>query len=257
MSDGRRGARVAALALLFVGGCDPGDPPASAPPVSVLTGLPLFFGEADPVSLLSGEDARSGIVQLLSRVRRLRPVDALTHTSLADHATLLIIQPHQLAPVELVALDDWVHRGGRVLIFADPALVWEVGFPDGDPRRPPPASLLDPLFGHWGLTLEGPAGNAPSRVEIAGRMVMPVEPGRWRSDGACIVEAAGLLARCQLGRGRALLVADVDMLDARHWAPIGDETGALVDALLGLVEAEPAPTGKRKENITIRTGENA
>ena len=58
---------------------------------------------------------------------------------------------HPLAQTaeNLVALDQWVRGGGRVLLLADPMLEWPSERPLGDPLRPPPmfmdTGLLAPL----------------------------------------------------------------------------------------------------------------
>jgi hypothetical protein len=93
----------------------------------------------------------------------------------------------------------------------------------GDRRRAPSITLLDPLYHHWGLTLDSPSPEMPLIVDgaIEGQKVAFVSPGQWRLGELardCIIEQSGLIADCHLGRGEALLVADADMLDARLWA---------------------------------------
>jgi hypothetical protein len=78
--------------------------------------------------------------------------------------------------------------------------------------------LLSPILTHWGLQLEfdesQPAG--PNVVDGAARI--PVDlPGRFAvagGDATCAIEAAGVVARCRIGRGRVLAVADAALLDA-------------------------------------------
>jgi hypothetical protein len=49
-----------------------------------------------------------------------------------------------------------------------------------------------------------------------------VTPGEWlpkesAAKNRCAILAKGLLADCRIGRGRAVLVADADFLDAAFW----------------------------------------
>ena len=115
----------------------------------------------------------------------------------------------------------WVRRGGRVLILADPDLRWPTRLPVGDSRRPPPASLLAPLLHHWGLTLED--ATAPDLlVEQIGdrgeaRRFALAAPGRLAAGGGCRLGAFAWLAMCAIGEGRALVIADADLLHDDLW----------------------------------------
>ena len=60
-------------------------------------------------------------------------------------------QPLAQPAEDLVALDDWVRGGGRVLLLADPMLEWPSKRPLGDPLRPPPMFMDTGLLAHWGL----------------------------------------------------------------------------------------------------------
>src|SRR5690606_8197285 len=108
------------------------------------------------------------------------------------------------APVELVALDDWVRRGGHALIFSDPWLDWPSSLAIGDPRRAPILGLLDPLLAHWGLVLQPPRPDEAGLVErpVADGAFRTMAPGTLRSTGnACRIEEGGLVAFCTIGAG--------------------------------------------------------
>lgn len=195
-------------------------PETQRPALMLMTGLPIVWGEGgafDP-----GSRPARGYLMLRAEYR-LRPLDILDPASLANGGLLLLAQPRRLAPPELVALDQWLRRGGRALILTDPALVWPSPLPPGDVRRPPPASLLRPLLDHWGLTLK-PSGHSGLVVRDlkSGRRLAMAAPGAFASrTAACAVEANGLIAQCRLGRGRAMLIADADLLDDRLWTAPG------------------------------------
>jgi hypothetical protein len=185
----------------------------------VLTALPLFFGEGNVDDVLNGKSAESPLIKRLNETRRTVPLDILDQKSLTPVKYLLAIQPARLPPDELVAFDAWVRGGGRALIFADPDLVWPLALMPGDPRQPPGSTLLDPLFAHWGLTLEG-MRDRPRAVSIqsARETVVVINSGRWTSKTkACVVSDKQLVVTCSIGMGRVTLIADVDLADPRLW----------------------------------------
>jgi hypothetical protein len=135
-----------------------------------------------------------------------------------------LAQPRAFSPAELVQLDSWVRKGGRLLILADPALQWGSLYPLGDKRRPLFTSMLSPLFAHWGLELVLPIADAePMAIRKIGKLSIRTQaPGEWlkinRGGSArCALAEGGLLADCKIGKGRALLVADADLLDTAYW----------------------------------------
>jgi hypothetical protein len=159
----------------------------------------------------------------------LRPLDTLSETTLGDLEFLLLAQPRALAPAENVALDAWVRGGGRVLLFADPLLTGDSRFAIGDRRRPQDVILLSPILARWGLRLEFDEAQ-PTGASVRGAEVpIPVNlPGRFsvvEGEGRCTLDAGGVLARCAIGGGQALVVADDAVLDL--YAPQSAAPGAL------------------------------
>jgi hypothetical protein len=204
-----------------------------------MTALPLFGAPADPATVLNGPDQRAAIIRALSSKYNVVPLARLDESSLDGHTILILAQPRALSGQELVALDAWVRRGGRALVFTDPELLWPSDLPLGDPRRAPSIGLLDPLLTHWGLLLEsakmddaGPKqtyriGNSPIAVAWAGNWRV-VQPG-------CRVEAEGLIANCRIGKGQALLFADADLLDERLWQESGIDNESAILAVFDRV----------------------
>jgi hypothetical protein len=212
------------LAVAFLLTACQSTPSAPQSAVSVMTGLPLFWGEGGPQIVLQGGDQRAAIIRRLGETRKVIPLDRLDAATLARSPLLILAQPRALAGDELVALDAWVRGGGKLLVFADPTLAWPSRFPIGDQRRAPFVDLLDPLYSHWGLELNLIYGfDVPIQTrQLGGATVAVASPGRWNTVGtACVVAAGGLTADCQIGKGHALLVADADLLDERLWAESG------------------------------------
>ena len=201
------------LALLLVS-CSPVVTHLPRQPLAVMSALPLFWGEGGPTAVLQGGDQRAAITRQLAQSWDLRPIDRLDASALQHMRVLLLAQPRGLSPDELVALDAWVRGGGRVIIFADPMLLWPSALPLGDKRRAPLITLLDPLLSHWGLTLDGGVDGAEALLEVDGKQAVGAGMGRWKAKlPGCKVSSDARWVTCQIGKGRALLVADADVLD--------------------------------------------
>jgi hypothetical protein len=213
-----------ALALMS---CSSVSPEAPRGPLHILTGLPLFWGEGGIADVLKGKSQKSVLIEGLEADGSVTAIENLDGDVLAQTKLLLMIQPPALIPEELVALDTWVRSGGRVVILADPDLAWESTLMPGDPRRAPVRSLLSPLLSHWGLTLvPDPPKDDPVAVNVGGRLVNMMRAGQWKrsSGGRCRVQNSSRIAKCSLGKGRAILVADADFVNPDSG---GDSLGAL------------------------------
>ena len=193
-------------------------PPLARPVLGLFTSLPLYWAEApDLAAMLAPEgEVHWARVALESRYG-LRPLDTLEGLTTREPRYLLMVQPRPLSPAENVALDDWVRRGGRVLLFADPALTQDSAFALGDRRRPQDTVLLSPILTRWGLTLAFDEDRPPGErtVALAG-VQLPVNlPGRLVSapGGSCRFEADGLRALCLVGQGRVTVIADAALFE--------------------------------------------
>ena len=226
---------------------------AAKPAIGVMAGVPV---QGVPLGAVRGVPApeaiglRSPLWRGLEARFRPRALDALDAAGLEGLAALLLIQPRRLAPVELVALDGWVRGGGRLVVLADPLLHWPDPRPLGHPARAPLTSLLDPLLIHWGLRLEPAEGtDAPERRRLAGGgMVQLSGASRFVAEGSggCTLRDGGLIARCRIGRGTALLVADADWANDLLWTMNPDDpadraawTSDAVDVLDGWLRGAP------------------
>lgn len=191
------------------------------PALGFMTTLPLQWSEGGIEAAVVADAAPHPAFARLSEAFQLVPVDSLDDIGRLD--LLLLAQPRAMSPEELVKLDAWVRSGGKLLLLADPALQWGSLYSLGDKRRPLFTSLLSPLFSHWGLELVLPIGEAEpvSIREIDGLTVRTRTPGEWRNrpDGkaVCTMGSNAIYADCAVGKGRALLVADADLLDTVYW----------------------------------------
>ncbi|MGB3753755.1 MAG: hypothetical protein WA954_07640 [Parerythrobacter sp.] len=227
------------LALMLVtGGCTSEatqqTPQAAREPLGLSTSLPLYWAETADLGELLDDSAE------LHRVRKVletkyTPVlldgfskadDAGVPTQqLADLDYLVLAQPAALPPADLVAIDAWVRKGGRILVFADPMLTEESEFAFGDRRRPLDIVMLGPLFARWGLLLSANASAEGVHKFDNGVQAFTRQSGRFsivptEADAtACTLSGDAVLVRCAIGAGTAVLFADAAILEA---TPPGD-----------------------------------
>ena len=216
--------------------------------VALVTSLPLSAASsAAPADLLAGRASDQPALTELRRRFPLTLAPAPTREALVGQDVLLAVHPAALPPATLAALDAWLRAGGKALILADAYSSWPPPFPLGDPRNPPITSLLTPLIAHWGLNLDLDHRDMDGarRLVIDGddRLILTsaghftVKPG----TATCAVRGGGAIADCAVGRGRAILLADADLLQEDQWRRQGgmrhsdniDWIAAAIDTLAG------------------------
>jgi len=213
MKRGRFGAAllvvvvIAAAAFAF----NRARPPDAAnakdrPTLLLLTSLPLVFGED-----FSIDSGGSPALSALQRRYRVVPISVTSGAELAKGKLLLMAHPSAQTAENLVSLDRWVRDGGCVLLLADPMLEWPSSRPLGDPLRPAPMFMDTGLLSHWGLRLDAPVGRGPQTRKLGGYDVRTVSPGAL--TGKCPISSDGFVARCSIGKGRATVVGDADVLN--------------------------------------------
>lgn len=203
------------------------EPPAQRPTLLLLTSLPLVFGEQ-----FSIEDAGSPALKALQSRYRVVPISVTDPRELAKGQLLLMAHPLAQPAEDLVALDQWVRRGGRLLLLADPMLDWPSERPLGDPLRPPPMFMDTGLLGHWGLRLDAPDKRGEQPRKLGGEDILTSSPGSLQ--GSCAISADRLVARCRIGKGVAAVVADADLLDTDRLGSAGKQN---LDGLLAELAA--------------------
>jgi hypothetical protein len=197
------------------------------PALLLLTSLPLVFGED-----FSLEGGGSPALDALRSRYRVVPISVTDTAELRQGRLLLMAHPLAQPAENLVALDDWVRGGGRLLLLADPLLEWPSERPLGDPLRPPPMFMDTGLLAHWGLRLDPPPERGPKAQKLGGFDVLTASPGRL--SGGCAISANRLVAQCRIGKGRATVVADADILDVAH---LDGPTHDNLDAILSQLES--------------------
>lgn len=224
---------VGAVTYAVVDRLPPPLPPRAAgqrPTLLLLTSLPLVFGEQFSISA-----GGSPALKSLETRYRVVPISVTDQTELSKGRLLLMAHPRAQPPEDLVALDQWVRRGGRVMLLADPLLEWPSDRPLGDPLRRPPMFMDAGLLGHWGLRLDAPRERGRRRARLAAYDILTDSPGSLL--GRCEIVGGRLVAHCQLGQGEATVIADADFLDVDR---LGKPARHNLDALLlELARLEP------------------
>jgi ABC-type uncharacterized transport system involved in gliding motility auxiliary subunit len=142
--------------------------------VGLMTALPL---EGDMTAIMRGRPSQPMTVieqlQQLDQVKSLASdIDAIP----ADVDILMLVHPQKLPEKTLFAVDQFVLRGGKTLVFVDPLSEFQVSHPSQlNPPGSPTASNLERLFKSWGF--EVPANIVVGDRRAAQRVGVPV-PGR-------------------------------------------------------------------------------
>lgn len=188
------------------GGEDRLKPRKERPELLLLTSLPLAFGES-----FSLDAAGSPVLDALESRYRVRIIATASPDALKGAKLLLMAHPLAQPAEDLVALDNWVRGGGKLLLLADPRLEWPDSRPLGDPTRPPSMFMDTGLLQHWGLRLDPPVERAERSSILAGQAMKTRSPGQFQ--GNCEISADRIVATCRIGKGTVMLVADADFLD--------------------------------------------
>jgi len=217
-----------------------------------MTSLPIVWGEGASMNdILSGESNPAPIYQHWRETYDLDAVDSFEKLQQSDVDIVILAQPPAMDPADLTILDTWIRDGGRAIVLTDPLLVWPSELPFGDKRRPLATGLLSPLLDHWGLTLIAPDEDEEGIAEfqfsqpaivMAGAGTFQIKENHRKIDDNCSLGAARVIAKCDIGKGRAVLLADADFLheglwlDDQAWKNEGKSAAMLfVDSMVALV----------------------
>lgn len=212
--------------------------------IQLMTSLPLIWGDnASMDNILSGRAAPSPVWEYWKSKYDIKAADSFEGLPTSGTDLIILAQPPAMDPADLAAIDAWVRGGGRILILTDPLLLWPSGRPFGDARRPLAIGLLSPLLRHWGLELLAPEdgkagavqmGFADYQLESAGVgsfEVIGTDDADVDADGEpCKLGAAAIIARCPIGKGKAIIVADADFLHPSLWEGTSGNDGEAPDA---------------------------
>ncbi len=138
------------------------------PVVGLLSGLPLTGG----FDMQTRQPSAPWMV--LEEVRQQFHVESLKADIDQIPATvsiLMLVHPKELPEQTLYAVDQFVLKGGKLLVFVDPFSEADQSMPLGPEDPPEKASDLEPLFKSWGLRM------VPEQVLGDGSYAMSVSVG--------------------------------------------------------------------------------
>jgi len=206
-------------------------PEGQRPKLMLLTSLPLVFGEQFGL-----QNGGSNALSALETRYTVVPIGSTNRSELGQAKLMLMAHPLAQPAENLVDLDRWVRAGGRLLLLADPMLVWPSDRPLGDKLRPPLSFADTGLLQHWGVRLDSPDQSGPVERRLGGKTIVAGSPGTLIST-ECAVESGAFVARCKVGRGRVTIVPDADFLNVEGPGAIDGPTDRNLDALLAEIAA--------------------
>jgi ABC-type uncharacterized transport system involved in gliding motility auxiliary subunit len=120
--------------------------------VGLISSLPL---EGDMAAMMQGRPSRPmAVIEQLQQLDKIEPLSASLDAIPTDVDVLMLVHPQNLPPKTLFAIDQFVLRGGKALIFVDPHSELQAAQASQmNPPGSPTASNLAPLFKSWGFEM--------------------------------------------------------------------------------------------------------
>jgi ABC-type uncharacterized transport system involved in gliding motility auxiliary subunit len=118
--------------------------------VGLISTLPL---EGDMMAMMRGRPAEPmAVMEQLNQLDTVKPLGANIDAIPPDIDVLMLVHPQNLSEKTLYAIDQFVVRGGKALVFVDPLSELQASHPSQlNPPGSPSASNLERLFKSWGF----------------------------------------------------------------------------------------------------------
>jgi ABC-type uncharacterized transport system involved in gliding motility auxiliary subunit len=145
------------------------------PIVGIISSLPLEAGAGGMAAMMQGRSQPFMIYEELSKTYATKTLEANFSQIPSDIDVLMIVHPGQLSGPQQYAIDQFVLRGGRALVFVDPnselagqsqSMMGEGGGPS--------SSSLPQLFRAWGVVYN--PGKVLGDRELAQRVQTSTDP---------------------------------------------------------------------------------
>jgi len=145
------------------------------PVLGIISSLPLDTGSGGMAAALQGNSQPYAIYSELSQSYTTQLLDPSLSSVPANVAVLMVVHPTGLSAAQLYAIDQFVLRGGRALIFVDPNSELAQAGGGMDPRAGgAPMSDLPKLFQAWGVRFD--AGKVVADKALAQRVQLSSDP---------------------------------------------------------------------------------
>ena len=120
--------------------------------VGLISTLPL---EGDMRAMMQGRPSQPmAVLEQLRQLDKVEPLATELDAIPADVDVLMLVHPQHLSPKTLFAIDQFVLKGGKALVFVDPHSELQAAQPSqANPPGSPTASDLAPLFKSWGFQM--------------------------------------------------------------------------------------------------------
>jgi len=118
--------------------------------VGLISSLPL---EGDMMAMMRGRPAEPmAVMEQLNQLDTVKPLGTNIDAIPPDIDVLMLVHPQNLSEKTLYAIDQFVLRGGKALVFVDPLSELQASHPSQlNPPGSPSASNLERLFKSWGF----------------------------------------------------------------------------------------------------------
>jgi ABC-type uncharacterized transport system involved in gliding motility auxiliary subunit len=152
--------------------------------VGLMTTLPL---EGDMMAMMRGRPSEPmQVIEQLQQLDQVKPLATDIDAIPADIDVLMLVHPQNLSEKTLFAIDQFVLKGGKALVFVDPLSEFQASHPSQlNPAGSPTSSNLERLFKSWGLEVPSKTvvGDRPDAqrvgVPVPGRGTRPLDYIAW------------------------------------------------------------------------------
>lgn len=130
------------------------------PTVGILGALPLEYGPGGMMAAMRGQSQPYLILDQIKQFFDVKMLDADKPDEINDKlGVLLLAHPKDLKPAEKYAIDQFVLKGGHLIVFSDPYSETMAAMPNPMTGQPMPpgadqSSLMNDLFKAWGVKIE-------------------------------------------------------------------------------------------------------
>jgi len=145
--------------------------------VGLISALPL---EGDVMAMMRGRPSEPmAIIEQLQQLDTIKPLAGDIDAVPPDIDVLMLVHPQKLSERTLYAIDQFVLKGDKALVFVDPYSELQASHPSQfNPPGSPSASNLEQLFKAWGF--EVPANTVAGDRRDAQRVGVPGARGGTR-----------------------------------------------------------------------------
>lgn len=189
------------------------------PVLGILSDMPLEYGQGGVMRAMRGGSEPYAVWTQLKGFFDTRMLKTDIAEIPGDVAVLMVARPRNLPEPALYAVDQFVLRGGRTIILADPYVESEAEGGMGQPAPVDPAAIPSKLFDAWGLTL--PANRFVADPAIA----LEVQSGAAGHGGSTIYPPWLGLSATERDRND-VVTADLGMVNMASAGALGVKEGA-------------------------------